>query len=670
MQNKLPSAYANKDMAFAYAPPLQPVPPAAPPVSPQRPDAGKRLGSASGRGVPSNMRLDSASLTATTAGASAPRATSNNRLESAGSMIGGRTTQTSGFNMSSNSFYRPKDEMALTSSSWVHQSVSAFERDASNHWTKWGCGGKHLATELWSICQELQHVCSNEDGKWFPDMRMQRIHDQLLFIVHGLSKQPPHTFQDMATNPLGPLPSLTPRTPPAVVKAENGRLRRELNAAKSKVDSLEHMFASYVYTKDAVKARDSWLAKYALKGRYFAYDVTSCARAFVAWSKTHCMQKRSRLCAAVGAQTIEKVRENETAALAPITLSAWHQWHRLMMARKRVVMRCDYFFTQTRRSFLEYQVGMLFYFWVEEALVSRLEGNLADLGTRFEVEKQKWINEKRALMEKFSEAAMATLRRMIGADIVATMQNALLEWDAIVKEIKAERQRKLDEEERLRRLWEMQKAAAERMFGRNRVALMTVTFRALRDLMEAARQAKLKLEMGMSLAMRKLLGSEAALKAETYNVWRDTVYLEKRWREHLEMEAARKLLAQARERAINMLLRKSGAPDEEVLVMTFVAWADEFHKNKLDRFRKNAVIAQAMRHVQMIQQMLLDLTCGCWNMVTNEQKLRRKERLLIEQECRQKFLNLAQGTIMRLHRRLGVAAIFEGWYRRSKGIDL
>merc|ERR1719335_53129 len=103
----------------------------------------------------------------------------------------------------------------------VHTTVVNFERDATNHWAKWGHGGGPLARELLQLAEELHNVCSREDDRWLPDMRTRRIHQQLLFMVHGLAQQPSriitHTVPGhelMDHGVVDTVPRLTPRTPP------------------------------------------------------------------------------------------------------------------------------------------------------------------------------------------------------------------------------------------------------------------------------------------------------------------------------------------------------------------------------------------------------------------------------------------------------------------------
>jgi len=591
------------------------------------------------------------------------------RLESAGTAIGmplsrGGDLKNDRMSLTSTSF---NDAMALTSSSWVHQSVSNFERDAANHWTKWGCGGKHLATELWSICQELQHVCATDEGKWLPDMRMQRIHEQLLFIVHGLSKQPPHGMGQEPNNPLNSLPALTPRTPPAVMKNENARLRRELTASKAKVDALEHMFTAYVYSKDTIKARDEWLTKYGLKGRFFAYDVTYCSRSFSAWKSNFYQMKRSRQCAVLGANQINRLRDEQLAELEPICFQLWNREHRLVLARKHVANKGGDYITKLRRAMLENQVGWLVKWWGQEAVFIRMSRDLTNAYEKNELDKHHWLAERKGLCERFAECAMATLRRMIGKDQLECIFTAFSTFLEIVLEIKAERAAKLAAEEAAKRLWERQQAMAARMFGRNKVTLLTTVIRGWIKEMEQIRQAKLRFEMGMSIALRAMFGSEQALKQWAFVDWHEDVTKEKRERQKREMEAARKALAMARERAVQMLIRKAGIHPEELILETFDAWRDDFVKDKLNRFRKQVLLGHMLRALGGKDRSLTDKAFGYWLLYLEWEKSDRELRYSIEQEFRNRVLTLAQNTIMRLHRKLGVNHIFEAWYRRARG---
>jgi len=134
---------------------------------------------------------------------------------------------------------------------------------------------------------------------------------------------------------------------------------------------------------------------------------------------------------------------------------------------------------------------------------------------------------------------------MIGKDQLECIFTAFSTFLEIVLEIKAERAAKLAAEEAAKRLWERQQAMAARMFGRNKVTLLTTVIRGWIKEMEQIRQAKLRFEMGMSIALRAMFGSEQALKQWAFVDWHEDVTKEKRERQKREMEAARKALAMA-----------------------------------------------------------------------------------------------------------------------------
>jgi len=116
-----------------------------------------------------------------------------------------------------------------------------------------------------------------------------------------------------------------------------------------------------------------------------------------------------------------------------------------------------------------------------------------------------------------------------------------------------------------------------------------------------------------------------------------------------------------------MLIRKAGIHPEELILETFDAWRDDFVKDKLNRFRKQVLLGHMLRALGGKDRSLTDKAFGYWLLYLEWEKSDRELRYSIEQEFRNRVLTLAQNTIMRLHRKLGVNHIFEAWYRRARG---
>jgi len=565
----------------------------------------------------------------------------------------------------------PKKFNELPPSSSASTTISAFERDAVNHWMKWGCGGKPLADELQHLAEEIHHVCAGTEGKWFGGARAQRVHEQLCFIAHGLSQQEtrPSTKggnAHMSMRPYHPVP----RTPPTVAKGENARLRGELAAARAKVDSLEQTFAAYVRSKDQVKHRDRWMQKWGLKGRLFAYDIAITCRAYAAWSKQVCCDSKASRCKQiileVGDRSADIVESSQNKALLSKCIGFWAATHRVCASRKRLVQTLGDWYdivSANTLAALESKVRLCMAFWSLDARTQRMQRQLADGESNLLEALQKAMLEKQRLLERFGANALASMRRAIALDVAAAKQHALSAWVVFNKESREERKAQLEAEAarklRDRRLL----AASERMLGKSVAALRIAAFTAWRDAVEATKLANSKLNESTSLAMKMILGSEAALMLATFHEWHARVEADRLEHTRADLLTARKLLDKFRQRALAML--QNHCSNAKLVSEYFLRWRDETELGKLRRQRKECVMLGVIRLLTNQEVMLSSLSVRAWSLIIREERRIAEAKALSEKESRGRFLQLAQGTIMRLHRRLAVTHVFDEWLKRA-----
>merc|ERR1712113_888141 len=119
------------------------------------------------------------------------------------------------------------------------------------------------------------------------------------------------------------------------------------------------------------------------------------------------------------------------------------------------------------------------------------------------------------------------------------------------------------------------------MGGMARIGLLTQTLGAWLRIVEEIRAGKARLDQGMSLAMKNIFGNETALKTLCVFEWLKAIKDEIRRRQQIDMEAARKLLEMARQRAINMLSKKS--IDANLLPRSWDGWRTEVLNGQLGR---------------------------------------------------------------------------------------
>jgi len=561
-------------------------------------------------------------------------------------------------------------------SEWVQTSVIKFERDATNHWTKWGCGGKHLAQELWHVADELQQLCAKDGGQWFPDMRMQRLHEQLLFIVHGLSQQPPRMAQltTMEHTAALQLPTITPRTPQSVTKIENARLRKDLTDANAKIDAMENTFATYMRTRDKVKARDSWLINYGLSGRVLTYETAAVKNCFGAWAKHVQIASRGRHCKRVAARAIENTQEEHDVAILARCIGLWAAHHRVTEARSGVSDTLGVWYERQNKADVEQQYGLSFHVWRRETKMERaqIEVTRANLRTAKAIETARLHTEK--LLKRFGDMALATLKKMIGSDHVHCLLQAFQDWQAylVARAAELEEMRRLREAKELledaeRKERERKMALTERSFGRSASHLMgTCVIGWRQEVMEGKLAAKIA-EEGMSEATRRILAIGETLRRICFVDWNQWIKKDQAARKIREMEMKEEIVALARQRAINMLSKNSqGMPPETLLSSSVEAWQEQMYHARLHQRSKQIGLSTSLRRVSEKDHALTCMSVGAWANLSWMHKNRVREKLEWEKDTRRKFLALKDGAVLRLHKRLAITQIFHEWCSRAE----
>jgi len=616
------------------------------PLTPRMPEI-PRVGSAGGRGVHKSLEDGcgrGAQLTA--------------RLDDGLSRIKGGPVQ---------SEFKEYNYAEVHTSSWAQQTVVKFERDATNHWTKWGCGGKQLAQELWHLADELQNMCAKDGGQWFPDSRMQRLHEQLLFIVHGLSQQPPKVAQlgnmDM-TN--AQLPALTPRTPQSVTKVENARLRRDLLDAKTKNDAMENTFAAYVRTRDNTKARDAWLVKYGLIGRTLVYEITTAKTAFTAWSKHVQVGVRGQAVKRVAQRYIDITQDEHNIARASRCLGLWASFHRVSHSRSMVSATIGEWLQRQSAADLRHHFCNCFGAWRREARMEVMQRTNEQMTSKMNAMKEAFRREKEALLKKFGDAALAQLRKSIGGDQKNALTKAFQSLLDHATEEKAARKAKADAEEAARLLLERQFAAGERIFGRGKVKLFTDCFAGWRKEVEDQKLAAKLAEDGMSEALKRMFGMADALRRASFLAWAQYLKDDRLSRQLREMEVMKEIMARARQRAIDMLSRNAnGNPPEVLYAMCLEAWKEEVYHAHLREKSKHIAMSTSMRRIREKELALRCMSIGSWAQIAESERVMSKVKQIWEAELRQRFMGLAQNIVMNLHKRLALTHIFEAWVERT-----
>jgi len=269
------------------------------------------------------------------------------------------------------------------------------------------------------------------------------------------------------------------------------------------------------------------------------------------------------------------------------------------------------------------------------------------------------------LVERFGKIAMAQMRRKIGNDNLACMADAFYLWLDMLEEIQAERQRTLAREAARKKALERRMEAAARLLGRSKHALLVSCCSGWHAVWVAALIEKRQYEDCMAESLKRLFGSAKALQADVIFEWRGAVQKQILQRQFDEMETASNVLSRARLRALAMLEKNARSSADLFIPTCFFSWHEETQVSRLYWKRKRMFMTFVLRQIQGKEAMLMSMSLRSWARVAQIQKDFVKERLLADQACRMRFSGLAHGTIMRLHRRLGVAHTFEAWLKRA-----
>jgi len=541
-----------------------------------------------------------------------------------------------------------------------------------------------MAQELRHLADEVHHMCYGDAGQWFPDMRMRGVHEKLLLMVEGLQQGHPAGGGGGAGGavqlpaieyglpiaqtlpPITPPPSSArPRTPPSVTKIENARLRTRLADSKVQITAMENTFASYIRSRDLNKSRQEWLHKYGLNGRFFAYDTAVINRVWAAWSKKAWVVTRAKLCRKMTTQTVAFALVEYNVALLNKAFGLWAVTPIVWNSRKRIAATLGAWYERHQGEALECQIGLYFYLWVPHGKIYRLEKEVVDANVRVQMAIENARAAKMKLLERFGELAMAQLSRMIGANDGAIVEKTFHDWNLGVSLLKEERKRAAElaeaqERERLRRL-----AAAEKAFGHSTETLKRITIQSLREVVQYIRAQKAKWEQGMSGAMKRIMGDGIALQRDCVNGWAVSVREDKVLRERMDMEKARKLLDDAKARAIRMLDKSKEGNGEELVLPLFTCWRDAVMAERLKRAGKEHAMAMVLRKILNAEVATRCMCLGSWAQLKDAKKARSSDRVMWENQARARFLGLAHGTIMRLHKKLGTQHVFEAWVARS-----
>jgi len=497
---------------------------------------------------------------------------------------------------------------------------------------------------------------AGDAGQWLPDMRMHRVHEKLQYMVDGLAQQ-------AAQAPKHPIPA-PPRTPPAFMKMENGRLRKKLLDAKEQVETMERTMVQFVKAKETVKVREAWLSKYGLVGRFFAYDTAIFNKMFAAWARHVICMKKSRMAREQAAQSVEYAAVQFDLGLLAKCMGVWSTSPIVTSNRKRVVRTLGDWFQRGKGGALEQQAALYFALWTPQGRLRYLQRLVDESDQRTAKLQEQWILRWEAVMQRFGSTVMAQLRKMIGKDQATCTKLAIQSWTDAVQQAKLERKARLEAEEAERLAQKRRIIAAERIFGKTTRTLFSTCMRGWLQEVEDTKVAKAKLNEAIDSAMARMFGSQMAVLSEVIGAWAASVMEDRIARARADMEAGRRLVAEAKARAMKMFGKK-GKPPEELLVPCMTCWVEMVEDQHRRRLGKESAMAMVLRGIRRKGSVLQSISIGFWAMIAGCEKARSKDRALWESAARERFLGLAHGTIMRLHKRLAVTHIFEAWVLRS-----
>jgi len=469
----------------------------------------------------------------------------------------------------------------------VHTSQSALERDAANHWKKWGCGGKGPADMLVHLAEELKHCCWEEEERCFPDKRMERIHEQMIHISQRLIRQPPK-------GPDPPqLPSIEKKEPPpSTLMTENQRLRHELRDAKDMADALETTVTNYVTFKSKTKAREKWMRAYALGGRFLAYDVAAAKTACAAWSKgiaANRSLRKSRECSG------ELIKYHQDLGLLATCLSLWEANHRVVVTRELVAETLRTWMHRHKSDVLVYPV---FAGWSHQTTLVALDREKEKAQKAAVAAEEKMKMEKKRLMDKFGEVAMAQLKKVINADEETCLKIALTYWMELIRmrdQEALDEKARLEAEARAEKERQRRLEITERCFHRHSRTLRANAFRGWCGVVEYALNCQKQLEKNMNMTMKGIMSSELKLKQAVIFGWLEACKDDIKARQRHEIATVRALLAKARSRAFSMLGRRDEAELKATQALALNEWFRIMDSAKQLKKRKDGNIARAMK---------------------------------------------------------------------------
>jgi len=555
-------------------------------------------------------------------------------------------------------------DYAEVQKSYAQTSISKFDQDATNHWTKWGSGGWRMAQELKIVADELYSLCAGEAGQWFPDMRMHRIHEKIIHMVDGLSRQGGPPLDNSGDN-LPLIHAQPPRTPPSVTKIENARLRKKLADTKMQVDAMENTFVVIAKQRETVKAREAWFQKYGLKGRFFAYDTSGACRCLSAWAKHVFSMLKARRARELVAEWIDWAECELDWGLKAKCMGVWSTIPIVSSNRRRVVRILGEWFERGRGGALEQQLVLYFTLWSPYGRMRALQRTIDSANQRISDMQEKFRQHIDKIMDRFGNTIMGQVEKMIGMDEWLCSKSAFQSWTEAVKLENVGRKKRQEAEEAERLAQQRRLIAAERIFGKSKRGLFIYFFGVWREAVEEEKRRKAQMEAGMSAAMLRFFGSQGALQKDCMSGWAGAIRADRVARAKAEMEAGRRLVAEARARAMKLFDNKKGKPPEQLLIPCMDEWVDMVEDQKRRRLGKESAMAMVLSSIRHKDFSLLSMSIGSWATMVALEKAFAKDRDLWALLARERSFHLAHKTVMRLHKRLAVTHVFEAWVQRS-----
>lgn len=460
--------------------------------------------------------------------------------------------------------------------------------------------------------------------------------------------------------------------------SDNTRLRKDLWDRDAQVVSLEQSFIAYVQEKRRMRARTVWLKTSVLNGSDMLYNTMACLKVCRGWRAiategAHVRRRASwsrstrEVASRASIKMVMYFQRQLSSGLISAVMFLWLAF----LTEARIQKQMDLAHEEVKlskqdateqlnramggsRALLQECIAL----WVSNMVDMRLQGEFAKARDDAAAQLAKVAADKKRLMERFGESAMAQMRKMLNGHADALLQWAFKSWDGTLS---ASREAKVVEKERqVARLSavDSRRQLVEKTWKDSATGLCYTAFHAFVHNREDAGVNKKRKQDAMTKGIRGISSSEYAFKNLIFDSWGGEMV---QGRQRRKLEAARE-----QENLIAMQLRAAkldaakfafSGLDKALSNTVFCSWEGELLLKRKRERMKQKIMMSVGRQVEALVQVIL----AAWSKLSVED-----QELARERGRRRKRVELGKEIIIRLRRRVMMRALWTAWRTRVK----